>query len=109
MQRRAAEFNILQAMGFSNIQLRGLLLFEGFVFVALGLLVGAGIGFGLATMMQPFLSQILPSLGRGFVLNQMLINWPEMGLRFAALIGFYGVGLLVLLISTIRNLRSAQF
>ena len=108
-QRRAVEFNILQALGLSKPQLRGLLLVEGFIFVALGLLVGTGIGFGLATMMQPFLSQILPSLGRGFVMSQMLVDWPEMGVRFIILIGFYGVGLLVLMISAIRNPRSAQF
>jgi ABC-type lipoprotein release transport system permease subunit len=106
-QRREAEFNILQAIGLSKSQLRGLLLFEGFIFVGLGLLVGTGIGFGLATMMQPFLAQILPPLGSDFVLNQMLIDWPEMGVRFVVLLGFYGIGLLVLMISAIRNLRSA--
>jgi len=108
-RRREAEFNVLQAMGLSKSQLRGLLLFEGFFFIALGLLVGSGIGFGLATMMQPFLSQILPAHGGGFVLNQILIDWSEMGGRLVALIGFYGVGLLVLMISAIRNLRSVQF
>jgi len=108
-QRREAEFNILRAMGLSKYQLRGLLMFEGIIFIALGLLVGTGIGYGMAAMMQPFFSQILPQLGRGFVLNQMLIDWPEMGVRLLALIGFYGVGLLVLMLSTLRTLRSAQF
>jgi len=108
-QRRGAEFNILQAMGFSKPQLRGLLLLEGFIFVALGLFVGVGIGFGLVTLMQPFLAQILPSLGRGFILNQMLIDWPEMGLRFVALIGFYGIGVLVLMVSAFRNFKSTIF
>ena len=82
---------------------------EGFIFVALGLLFGVGIGFGLATMMQPFVSQILPSLGGDFVLNQMLINWSYVSTQFIALIGFYSVGLLVLMINAIRNLRSVQF
>jgi len=107
-QRRAAEFNILRAMGLSKRQLRGLLLFAGFIFVALGLLLGAGIGFGLAIMMQPFLAQILPPLGGGFVLSQVLVDWPEMSRRLVALIGFYGVGLLILMISAVRNLRLVQ-
>ena len=107
-QRRAAETNILQAMGLSIPQLRGLLVFEGSIFVALGLLLGIGIGVGLAFMMQPFLSQILPPLGGDFVLNQIQIDWADVGLRLVILVGFYGLGTLVLLISTIRNLRSYQ-
>ncbi|MHA2427771.1 MAG: ABC transporter permease [Candidatus Hermodarchaeia archaeon] len=109
VQRRTAEFNILQALGLSKSQLRSQLMIEGFIFVALGLLVGAGIGFGLAIMMQPFVSQILPSLGGKFAFNHMLINWSYVGIQFLALIGFYGVGLLVLMIYAIRNLRSVQF
>jgi putative ABC transport system permease protein len=109
VQRRSAEFNILQALGLSKFQLRSLLMIEGFIFVTLGLLIGVGIGFGLAAIMQPFVSQILPSIGGDFVLNQMLVNWSYMGIQFLALIGFYGVGLLVLMIKAIRNLRSVQF
>jgi ABC-type lipoprotein release transport system permease subunit len=107
-QRRAVEFSILQSMGFSRPQIRRLLLLEGFMFVMLGILIGTGIGFGLSTLMQPFLAQILPPLGGGFVLTQLEIDWSEIGFRFVALVVFYGVGLLLLMVRTIRHLRSVQ-
>ena len=78
------------------------------MFIFLGLLIGIGIGFGLITLMQPFLSQILPPLRGGFVLDQILIDWSEVVIRFVALIVFYGMGLFVLIISTLRHQRSAQ-
>jgi putative ABC transport system permease protein len=105
-QRRATEFNILEAMGLSKTQIRGLLLLDGVIFVILGIFIGTGIGFGLSTLMQPFLVQILPPLSGDFVLSRMLVNWSEMSLRFIVLVGFYGVGLLVLMVSAIRNLKS---
>ena len=108
-QRRDSEFSVLQAIGLSKNQLGGLLLLEGCIFVILGSLIGIGIGFGLSTLMQPFLAQILPPLGGRFVLNQMLADWPDVILRIAALVGFYGVGLFILTVSAIRNLRSAEF
>jgi putative ABC transport system permease protein len=106
--RRADEFNVLQAMGLSQSQLRGVLIREGSMFIFLGLLIGIGIGLGLVTLMQPFLSQILPPLRGGFVLDQILIDWSEVVIRFVALIVFYGMGLFVLIISTFRHRRSAQ-
>jgi hypothetical protein len=108
VQRRTADFNILQALGLSKPQVVGLLLIDGFSFVALGLLIGTGIGFGLSILMQPFLAQILPPLGDGFVLSRMLVDWPEVSVRFIALVSFYGVGLLVVVVGATRNLRSAQ-
>jgi ABC-type antimicrobial peptide transport system permease subunit len=107
--RRAAEFNVLQVMGLSKTQLRGVLILEGFIFISVGVLIGVGVGFGLTIVMQPFLSQILPPLRGGIVLDQILINWSEVVVRFAALIGFYGIGYFILLISAFHNQRSAQF
>jgi ABC-type lipoprotein release transport system permease subunit len=108
-QRRGAEFIILQVLGFSKSQIRGVLLLEGFVLLVLGILIGTGIGYGLSTLMEPFLTHILPPLGDGFVLSRILFDWPEMSIRYIALVGLYGIGLLVLMMSAIRNLRSAQF
>jgi predicted lysophospholipase L1 biosynthesis ABC-type transport system permease subunit len=108
-QGRVGDFDILQAIGFSNSQLRSLLIREGLLFITLGILIGIGIGFGLAFMMQSFLSQILPSLRDGIVLENIFINWSDLGVRFLALIGFYSIGLLLLTISVFRNQRSAEF
>jgi ABC-type antimicrobial peptide transport system permease subunit len=109
IQRRADEFNVLQAMGLSKSQLRSLLIREGVIFVSLGLLLGIGIGYGLAIMMQPFLAQILPVLSGNLVLNQILVNWSEVGIRFLILIGCYGIGLFILMLGAIRQQRKAPF
>jgi len=105
-KRRWAEFNVLQAMGLSISQLRSLLVREGLIFIALGTFIGVGIGFGLVILMQPFLLQILPPIMDDFIFDQFLINWPELGVRLAALICFYAMGLLVLTIISFRNQRS---
>lgn len=109
IQRRTADFNILQALGLSKLQVVGLLLIDGFSFLVLGLSIGTGIGFGFSILMQPFLAQILPPLGDGFVLNRMLVDWLEVSLRFSGLISLYGVGLLVLLVGAFNKLRLAQY
>jgi len=109
IQRRTAEFNILQTIGLSKSQLRSLLLREGVLFILLGTLLGIGIGYGLTIMMQPFLAQILPALSGNLVLKQVLVNGTEAGIRFLILIGFYGIALLILMISAVRYQRNAQF
>ena len=105
-RRRRAEFNVLQAMGLSNSQLRSFLVREGGILIALGTLVGIGIGFGLVVMMQPFLLQILPPIDGEFVFNQFLINWFDLGVRLIILVGFYVTGLLLLTINASRFQRS---
>jgi ABC-type antimicrobial peptide transport system permease subunit len=108
-QRRLSEFSVLQAIGLSKYQGYSLFILDGIIFVALGLLIGFGIGVGLSTLMQPFLAQILPPLGGSFVLTQMTINWVEIGLRFSILTALYGLGLLALIITTTRRYQSVQF
>jgi ABC-type lipoprotein release transport system permease subunit len=104
-RRRQAEFYVLQAMGLSNSQLKSLWVREGGILIALGTLLGIGIGFGLVMMMQPFLLQILPPLDGEFVFNQFLINWFDLGVRLFILVGFYLIGLLLLTISARRFQR----
>jgi hypothetical protein len=109
IQHRATDFAVLQAMGLSKSQLRSLLMREGVLFISFSLLLGVGIGYGLAILMQPFLAQILPALSGNLILDQILVNWSEVGMRFLILIGFYGIGLIILLLSTVRQHRKAQF
>jgi ABC-type lipoprotein release transport system permease subunit len=107
-RRRADEFNVLQAIGLSRTQIRRLLIFEGFSFIALGLLLGTAIGLALAILMQPFLAELLPEIKTGFAITKIQINWVEVGLRFLALSLLYGISLFVYLLGTIRNLEPAQ-
>jgi len=107
-RRRSDEFSVLGSMGLSRSQLRGLLLSEGLIFILLGLAVGTGIGFGLAWLMEPFLSQILPPLRGNLYLTKILINWKAVGLRYVSLVLLYGAALLLLIIRTVRNQSSGR-
>jgi predicted lysophospholipase L1 biosynthesis ABC-type transport system permease subunit len=107
-KRREDEFIILQVIGLSKPQFRGLLIFDGCIYITLGLLIGTGVGYGLATVMKPFLSQILPPMGGRIALAHMLIDWSEIGTRYVTLISIYGIGSLILMVSAIRNLSSKQ-
>jgi predicted lysophospholipase L1 biosynthesis ABC-type transport system permease subunit len=108
VRRRAGEFKVLQAIGLSRTQFRSLLFFEGVMFIALGLLIGFGVGYGLVVLTQPFLAQILPPLGGGFVLSRLGINWLGFGIRYAALVIFYGIGLAVLAAVAVRRQPDVQ-
>jgi ABC-type lipoprotein release transport system permease subunit len=108
-RRRTPEFTVLQAMGFSRNHLWRLVFLEGLIYIALGLSIGIGIGYGFVYLMQPLLSQILPVLNEGFVMNQITFEWRETGVRFLILVGLYMIGLILLLAPRGKNQRLAQF
>jgi ABC-type antimicrobial peptide transport system permease subunit len=105
-RRRAAEFGTLQALGLSSRQLWRMLVLEGVIIVVLGLVLGSGMGYGLALMMRPFLSHVLASSMGGIAIDQILIDWPVVGAAYAGLVGLYGLALLLLLANVVRNSRS---
>jgi ABC-type antimicrobial peptide transport system permease subunit len=100
--RRKDEFIVLQSMGLSKVDLRNVILGEGFIYIAFGLIIGIGLGLGLIHLMQPFLLQILPALEGGFVFTQILIDWSGIGFRLLFLIVFYAIGLLVLTLAVFQ-------
>jgi putative ABC transport system permease protein len=102
-RRRLVQFGVLRAMGLSTCQLLALISVEGLVMLLLGLLVGTGIGYGLATVMRPFLSLTLAASLGSHAIDQIIIHWPTVARMYATLAGFYILALLLLLASLLRS------
>lgn len=101
-QQRTYEFSVLRAAGVTASQLFKLTAGEGLLIMALGLSSGAGLGYMLARMMQPYLSQALASNLPGIALRQVWLNWPSIGLLYMILIFFYALAIGLLLVTLMR-------
>jgi putative ABC transport system permease protein len=97
-KQRLVEFGVLRAMGLSQGQLLSLLAAEGALMTLSGLAAGVVIGYGLAQVMVPFLSQALAESLAGVRITDVLIDWPGIVRLYALLIGFYTLAMLLLLI-----------
>ncbi len=78
-------------------QLLALLVTESVL--ALGLAAGAMIGYGLSRVMIPYLSQALSASLSGVAIEQVVVDWSSVAQLGALLIAFYGLALVLLLIS----------
>ncbi len=101
-QQRVIEFSVLRAMGLSARQLFSLVATEGVLVMAMGLLAGTAIGYGLARVMVPYLSQALSKSLAGVSIAQILVDWPNVAQLYALLIGFYALAMLTLLLALVR-------
>jgi len=100
IRQRTAEFGVMRAMGISRRLVWRLLFLEGSILVGAGLAVGAGIGYGLAVVMRPFLSRLLTFSSNGIVIDRIVIDWPTVVWMFFVLCGFYGLAQLLLLMAS---------
>lgn len=100
---RRIEFSILRATGFSNLQLLGLVFLEGLIIMFLGLLLGVGVGYGLAFVMRPFLSLTLAQSLGGGAIDQVIIHLPKVLGNLLVFIGFYTIALVILLVGLVLN------
>lgn len=82
-RRRAVSFAVLRALGWSGGNLARLLALEGVILVLPALVVGMGLGLGLARQLQPF----LPLPGRA----KPVLPWPILGGLILALAVGFGV------------------
>jgi ABC-type antimicrobial peptide transport system permease subunit len=102
-RRRMVEFGVLRALGLSNRGLLRLLTVEAAILLVLGILMGIGIGFGLAALMRPFMSTILADSLGGDIVDRLILNpWSLLSVLFALLI-FYAAAMLMLLYSLSRS------
>lgn len=101
-QERSYEFSILRAGGVSARQVLRLLVGEGLALITLGMAAGAGLGYGLAALMRPYLNQALTRDLPGTVVHRLWFNWPGLSQRYALLLGFYLLAILFLAYSLIR-------
>lgn len=80
VRERAAEFAVLEALGLRRSQQRAWLFREQVVIVVFGVVVGAGIGLGLAALMLPVTS-LAQDGGSTFPAVEVVIPWaPVLGL-----------------------------
>jgi len=96
-QERTYEFGVLRANGISTGQLLRLLATESFLIMFLGLVSGTILGYLLATVMRPYLTQAIARDLPGTTTYQVWLNIPEMTLLYGFLIGFYTLAILLLL------------
>jgi len=78
LQRRK-QFSVLRALGFSAGQFTGVIFIEGVMLLSLGILLGLGIGYGLAYLMKPFLSLTLQTSLGGATIDRLIVPWSSIG------------------------------
>ena len=101
-QKRTYEFGVLRANGISTGQLLRLLATEGLLIMSLGLVSGTILGYTLATVMRPYLTQAIARDLPGTTTYQVWLNVPEMTVLYAILIGSYAIAILLLLSALMR-------
>jgi hypothetical protein len=101
-QGRVREFSVLRALGLSTRQLLALLVAEGALVLGLGLAAGTLIGYSLARILIPYLSQALSESLSGVTIQHVLVNWPAVARLYGLLILFYGLALMLMLLLLMR-------
>jgi putative ABC transport system permease protein len=101
-QGRIKEFGVLRAMGLTAKQLLNLLITEGVLVTALGLVAGTIIGYGMARVMIPYLSQALSESLAGLTIESIIVDWPAIARLYLLLITLYGAALALLLLVLMR-------
>jgi putative ABC transport system permease protein len=100
---RAYELGLLRSMGLAQRQRLGLLVVEGLLFVAVGMVAGAAIGYGLVSLTLPYLSRALAvSLG-GVETDHIVVDWPAVLRLYAILVGAYLVAIGFSLLRLVRT------
>lgn len=102
-RQRSYEFGVLRAGGLSTRQLLGLLSGEGLVVVVLGFSAGSLVGYGLLNLMRFYLSQVLREVLPGLEVRQLLMSPQSIAAVYGLLLVFFGLALLLLLISLLRT------
>ena len=102
-RRRLVEFGVLRALGLSNRGLLRLLTIEAIILLFLGLVLGSGIGFGLAAIMRPFMSTILTDSLGGDIVDRLILDPASLLSVVIALLAFYALAMVLLLYSLSRT------
>jgi predicted lysophospholipase L1 biosynthesis ABC-type transport system permease subunit len=101
-QRRHSEFGVWRTLGITPSKLATMLAVESVIILGMGLAIGSLLGYGMAEMMRPFLSMTLSSGLGGMAIDQVAIDWPQIGRLYLAQILAYGAGL-VAMIAVLRR------
>jgi ABC-type antimicrobial peptide transport system permease subunit len=101
--RRRRQFSVLRALGFSAGQFAGVIFLEGLMLLFLGILLGIGIGYGLANLMKPFLSLTLQASLGGAAIDRLIVPWSVIGQILILLAIFDILALVFLFIGLLRS------
>jgi putative ABC transport system permease protein len=102
VRRRRIEFSVLRAVGVAGRQTLSMLAVESALILGLGLVAGAGLGYGLAHFMRAFVALVLvPSMGEGAFAG-LVADWPALTRLGVVLVGGYGLALGLLLLAVVR-------
>ena len=101
--RRRRQFSVLRAIGFSTGQFVGVIFLEGLMLLTLGILLGFGIGYGLAYLMKPFLSLTLQASLGGAAIDRLMVPWSTIGGTLLILAGFDILALVLLVAGLLRS------
>ena len=102
-RQRTYEFGVLRASGLTAGQLWLLLAGEALIVVFLGLLLGTGIGYGLAQAMRTYLNLPLSRVEPGLALYQIQVDWANVLRQYAWLGFFYLAAVLFSLLVLLRS------
>ncbi len=102
-QQRLYEFGILRANGMSVWQVIILLICEGVLVMFSGLVVGAGIGFGLVHSMKVFLNTALAKAFPGAVVYEIILDWSRIRGLTSILIFAYFLATLLFIIILVKS------
>jgi len=102
LRRRLPQLGILRALGTSVRQMIGLISLEGATVVALGLLIGAGIGLILTYAMRSFLSfALVPSLGI-YASERFSIDWDHIASAIMPMVGIDVLAMICLIVALLH-------
>jgi hypothetical protein len=90
---RRRELAIMRTLGLSAGQWLVMVLLEGTVALVVGLLAGGLVGWGLAQIMIPYLSQSLLGPQAGGLVPRVIVDWEVISRWYALLLGAYGLAL----------------
>jgi hypothetical protein len=102
-QGRRWECGILRSLGVPARQWLAVLVLEGGVVVALGLLAGILVGWGLAQIMIPYLSQSLAGPLTGAKIEWIVLDWTAVARLYGLLLAVYGSALALIWMIQLRS------
>jgi ABC-type lipoprotein release transport system permease subunit len=102
-QQRVYEFSLLRANGLSLSQMLTMLASDGLLFIAIGMLIGTVIGYGLLWMMHTYLNLLLRQVDPGLALYEISIDWRAVVTQYAWLVLFYLLAILLSMLSLLRS------
>lgn len=96
IRNRVYEFSILRALGLSQVQFNQLLFGEGLLVLGLGLVSGITLGFGLTSIMRPYISLAVSRTLTGMVVHQVNIDWMSIAFSIIVMVLMYIIATLLI-------------